>query len=674
MRILLVEDDEVISKALEKLLVEQHYIVDVALDGLVGWELVEAFTYDLILLDVILPKLDGIKFCQRLRQNNYQMPVLMLTVQNSSTDKVMGLEAGADDYVVKPFELLELSARIRVLLRRGSLSKPAVLKWSNLHLDPGICEVTFNGRVLHFTPKEYRLLELFLRNHHHVFSRSAILDHLWSGEEPPSEGVVTVHIKDLRRKLKQAGAPTDLIETVYGLGYRLKQSTSPSPESLITSSQIQEDSIHQRIRAGLTATWERYGGLSHNRLATLRKAILNLLNNKLEDEQRQRAQWAAHKLAGALGIFGFAEAARLAGEIEEIFKAQEALDQSQALRLSDLLATLTKTLEQSVATSFVTSVKDNPAVASVTYPLPQQTNFKAVPGYAFPLLLVVDDDAELAKRIVSLADGWGVSMEFAPDLLAVRDVISTNASTNVAICSESFQDRYAQSQNPQESVPDVVLLNFSLADATEDSLTFLAGLANQIPPIPALFLTAQDTLVNRVKVARLNAHAFIAKSLLPEQLLEAIKRVRSQVQMTVAKVMMVDDDLQLLAVMRTLLEPLGLRLTTLNEPRQFWQTLEEFAPDLLILDLKMPHFSGIELCRVLRNTPQWVRLPILFLTAHMDTKTVNDVFAAGANDCVSKTIGELEVVSRILNRLERARLLQSVADVDRSLHSAVGHS
>ncbi|PMB25480.1 transcriptional regulator, partial [Fischerella thermalis CCMEE 5319] len=201
MRLLLVEDDECIANTLENILGNQHYVVDVANDGELGWELVEAFNYDLILLDVMLPKLDGIQLCQRLRSHNYQAPILLLTAQNSSTHKVMGLDAGADDYLVKPFDMSELLARIRVLLRRRNSTLQTVLEWENLRLDPGKCEVVYNNHLLNLTPKEYRLLELFLRNGHQVFSRSDILEHLWSTEEAPQEDTVTAHIKGLRQKL-----------------------------------------------------------------------------------------------------------------------------------------------------------------------------------------------------------------------------------------------------------------------------------------------------------------------------------------------------------------------------------------------------------------------------------------------------------------------------------------
>jgi len=223
MKILIVEDDERIAEALAEALADQHYTVDTAADGEAGWDLVEAFPYDLVLLDVMLPKLDGIQFCQQLRDYSYRMPVLMLTARDTSIDKVMGLDAGADDYVVKPFDLEELSARIRALLRRGGTTTPPVLKCGSLQLDPSSCEVTYRDRSLNLTPKEYSLLELFLRNRRRVFSRSAILESLWSFEEPPEEDTVKAHVKGLRQKLKAVGAPANFIETIYGLGYRLKQ-------------------------------------------------------------------------------------------------------------------------------------------------------------------------------------------------------------------------------------------------------------------------------------------------------------------------------------------------------------------------------------------------------------------------------------------------------------------
>jgi DNA-binding response OmpR family regulator len=222
MRILLVEDDEAIAAVITDFLTSQHYVLDVAYDGQEGWDLIEVYTYDLIVLDVMLPKMDGMTLCRRLRSQGHQMPVLLLTSRHTSTDKVMGLDVGADDYVVKPFDLKELGARIRALLRRGNAAATPILEWGKLQLDPSNCEVTYDAQPLHLSPKEYSLLELFLRNSSRILSRRAILNHLWSWEDTPGEDTVKAHIKGLRQKFKSVGAPTDIVETVYGMGYRLK--------------------------------------------------------------------------------------------------------------------------------------------------------------------------------------------------------------------------------------------------------------------------------------------------------------------------------------------------------------------------------------------------------------------------------------------------------------------
>ncbi len=222
MKILLVEDDECFAAALAEALSDQWYVVDVANDGEVGWAQAQAINYDLILLDVMLPKLDGISLCKRLRTHNCGSPILMITALDTSYDKVMGLDAGADDYVVKPVDLPELLARVRALLRRGIASPSPVLEWGGLKLDPSTYEVFYQNQPLRLTPKEYSILELFLRSGRRVLSRSLLIEHVWSLEAPPTEDTVKAHVKSLRNKLKTVGAPNDLIETVHGLGYRLK--------------------------------------------------------------------------------------------------------------------------------------------------------------------------------------------------------------------------------------------------------------------------------------------------------------------------------------------------------------------------------------------------------------------------------------------------------------------
>ncbi len=223
MRLLLVEDDIQLAESLTEVLEAQHYVVDTVKDGEAGWCQIQLMDYDLTLLDVTLPYLDGIQLCQRLRSRGYELPVLMLTARDTSQDKVRGLDSGADAYMVKPFDLSELLAQIRALLRRGSSQSPIALIWENLSLNPDTYEVSYNKQPLRLTPKEFSILELLMRNGRRVLSRSFILESLWSMKSPPDEETVKAHIKSLRNKLKAAGAPKTLIETVHGMGYRLQK-------------------------------------------------------------------------------------------------------------------------------------------------------------------------------------------------------------------------------------------------------------------------------------------------------------------------------------------------------------------------------------------------------------------------------------------------------------------
>lgn len=222
MRILLVEDDPQLAEALSEALNDRHYVVDVVGDGEAAWFQAQVLEYDLMLLDVMLPKISGFELCRRLRDKGFPTPILMLTARDTSGDKVTGLDSGADDYIVKPFDFPEFLARVRALLRRGQPSASPILECGELRLNPVTYHATYSDRPLKLTPKEYALLELLLRNGQRVLTRSAILEHAWSLEDPPTEETVKAHIKGLRHKLKAVDAIQDPIETVRGVGYRLR--------------------------------------------------------------------------------------------------------------------------------------------------------------------------------------------------------------------------------------------------------------------------------------------------------------------------------------------------------------------------------------------------------------------------------------------------------------------
>jgi DNA-binding response OmpR family regulator len=223
MKILVAEQRETV-RMLHPLLT--NHAIEVAEDGLAARELLNAFQYDLLLLDAALPQIDGVSLCRQIRAQGIQTPILLLTESTSGYEKAIGLDAGADDEVVKPFDPVELMARIRALLRRSNWDGQPILSWGHLRLDPKSREVTYRSMPMILTPKEYALLELFLRHHRRVLSCGMILEHLWAYPETPGEEAVRTHIKGLRQKLKKVGAPGDLIETVYGIGYRLKLENS----------------------------------------------------------------------------------------------------------------------------------------------------------------------------------------------------------------------------------------------------------------------------------------------------------------------------------------------------------------------------------------------------------------------------------------------------------------
>ncbi len=221
MRILLVEDNRQLSDSLRRVLVDDGYAVDTAFDGVEGEELAGFTPYDAMILDVMLPKRDGIQVCRALRAQKVKTPILMLTARDSLDDRVLGLDSGADDYLVKPFEIKELRARLRALMRRETDSKGPDLVVADLRLDPAT-HFAWRGKTkLDLTAKEFALLEYLMRNPNRLITREMVLNHLWDYGQTLASNVVDVHIRRLRRKVDDP-FNLKLIETVRGAGYRLR--------------------------------------------------------------------------------------------------------------------------------------------------------------------------------------------------------------------------------------------------------------------------------------------------------------------------------------------------------------------------------------------------------------------------------------------------------------------
>jgi two-component system response regulator MprA len=223
-RILVVDDEPAVRSALRRALVLEAYEVDVASDGVEALDAVTSRPPDAIVLDVMMPRLDGLETCRRLRAGGDRTPVLMLTAMDAVSDRVGGLDAGADDYLVKPFALEELLARLRALLRRTTdEADTAVLRFGDLVLDPSRYEVRRGERPIELTRTEFTLLELFLRNPRQVLTRELLVDRVWGSDFGPTSNSLEVYVGYLRRKLEADGEPR-LIHTVRGVGYALRES------------------------------------------------------------------------------------------------------------------------------------------------------------------------------------------------------------------------------------------------------------------------------------------------------------------------------------------------------------------------------------------------------------------------------------------------------------------
>jgi DNA-binding response OmpR family regulator/HPt (histidine-containing phosphotransfer) domain-containing protein len=506
-RILLVEDDEILANVLTESLQQQRYIVDAVGDGRVGLEYAESGSYDLLLLDVGLPRLDGISLCQQLRSESASVPILLMTAQDAPDEKIRGLDAGADDYLTKPFSLAELHARLRALLRRQAVSPTSVLEVGQLRLNPVSCEVTYAAQLLKLTPKEYSLMELFLRNPTRVFSRGHIIEHLWTFDDPPLEDSVKAHVKGLRRRLKDAGAD-GWIENVYGLGYRLspkvekldtsavqtanlentqinraneQRETLPAHESLPTA----DDSIEQQFNRSIAALWQQHRGAMAERLRALQIADRALQQNQLSETQRQAAAQAAHKLAGVLGMFGKDQGTAIARSLEVTLSPENlslpSLDSANSASVTTLVQQMANILD----------LAEVPAsLAQPSAPAPSSaTQSQAI------RILAVDDDPVFLSSLPPMLSPWG---------MAVTPLLDPGQFWQVL----------------KATLPDLLILDIEMPGC--DGIELCQAVRNdaQWQSLPVLFLTARPDAAAQVFAA--GADDYVVKPVLGPELITRI--------------------------------------------------------------------------------------------------------------------------------------------------------
>ncbi|WP_315786627.1 response regulator [Fischerella sp. JS2] len=614
MKILLVEDDLSIGEFLLSTLTAYRYTVDLATDGELGLELAIQGEYAVIVLDVMLPKLDGLSICRKLREQGCQTPILMLTAKDSDEDVVVGLDMGADDYVTKPCEPSQLIARIRALLRRQATAiSSSVLTWGKLCLDPNLIQVTYQQQLITLSPKEYSLLELFLRYPQRIFSRSAIIDHLWSIDESPTDAAVTNLIKDLRRKLKAAGMMEELIETVYRLGYRLKVAPNTDIQDKQEKTEPEQEEINLEAE-GLKLIEEvaqDFQASLPERIEVLEKAVRSLQFDNFDSGQRERVIEEAHRLAGGLGTFGYTRGSELARAIEHLLREKSELGKQELNQILQQIAQLQQEIEQP------------PVSATISQPQ----------AGIMPLVLVIDDDHLLCESLRQAAPMRGLQVEVADKSTPLHQIAN----------------------NP----PSVILVSFDRTSIPA-RLTLLEKLKVHFPAIPVLTLAEEDRLDTRITVARWGNGRYLLKPTTTDEIFEAIAKILPSPTISNAKVMIVDDDPVELKTLTALLQPWGVQVTCVRNPQQFWQVLISTEPDVLLLDLEMPTFNGFELCRVVRQDSRYADLPIIVVTAHTDASSIGLVFAAGADEFIAKPVVGPELVTRVLSRVERTRMQQQL--------------
>ncbi|NJR45456.1 MAG: response regulator [Hyellaceae cyanobacterium CSU_1_1] len=598
MRILLVDDDEQLMEALASKLVEQRYAVDIATTGEMTWEFVLLFDFDLVVLDWMLPDIDGVELCQQIRAEGYTMPIMLLTARDRQNDKVLALDSGADDYVVKPFDFEELTARIRALLRREiSISSP-ILEWGNLKLDPKTHEVHHKQQLLPLTPKEYGMLELFMRHPQQVFSPGAVINNLWAGEDPPGEEAVRTHIKGLRQKLKAVGMAKDTIKTVYGVGYRLK--TDDDNHTAETLSQLNPQP--PKRTADINQIWLQFKDLAFERLASLEKLAIALAENNVTAELQAQAKNSAHKLAGSLGCFGFPEGSKIAKQFE-LFVDHNPLKPEDLEQLTNLTTSLRADLQHQPFEKIKDVLSKNIS------------------------LLIIDPshDPNLDQQLMTEADNHGMKTHIATDLTQAQRILE------------------------RESI-DALLHKIVFPDG--EDLEFLEQLHQHQPNVPIVAIAESPQLFDRLNFARSGGNLILQHPVEPLIAVKAISELMDNLGKA-NKVLIIDDDPQLLLSLLISLEPWGFEINILDKSTQFWEVLESTEPDILVLDIDMPDLNGIELCQILRSDRYWQHLPVLFLSVHQDNQTKNQAFNMGADDYICKPVTGSVLANRILNRLKR---------------------
>ena len=610
MRILLIEDDPIICHRLEDALRSQRYVTEIVVDGDQGLNYALSDTYDLIVLDINLPLKDGITVCKSVRAEGIATPILLITARDTPEERVKGLDAGGDDYLVKPIDTAEFLARVRALIRRKSDDKSPVLTAGDLSLNPSSCDVTYHNTPLTLTPKEFSLLELMMRSPNRVFSRGEILEHLWTFDDPPLEDSVKAHVKGLRAKLKKMGAHK-WIENVYGVGYRFVPKLdrpSISASSHLSSPSEPAHPIDELSDPKVQSLWNKFQPVMLERLQVLRQTAEAIQNKTYTSQLAESAEQAAHKLAGVLGSFERQEGTEIARELEQLFEGRilNQMQRNTVLRLIEELAEHMKL----------------PTITSDTL-------------YPIRYIFIHRDSAfetELQTWALNHRSRWLSCDQF--------DVAITEWETHQ---------------------PEVLVIDIDEHLTIDQALHFITQLKENSTPSKILLLLPEADIRDRLNLSAAGDYQILSKPVTVEQVWAAIEMTHPVTNRGNETILIVDDDPVFLEMMRSFLAPWPLDVKTLQDPRDIMGSLEATQPNILLLDIDMPHVNGLQLCQAIRADLQWQQLPILFITAQHSRTMIHQGFVSGADDYITKPVVEAELLTRIQQRLERGRLLRMLS-------------
>lgn len=380
--------------------------------------------------------------------------------------------------------------------------------------------------------------------------------------------------------------------------------------------------------AEIANIWEQYKEQTLGRVAVLERTVIALREGTLTAELHQQAQGEAHTLAGSVGSLGFSEGTRLAHEIESIFRGNASIDQAHIVRLAAMVASLRTELERPVSA-------------------PQEA---APRSQGLPVLLIIDREAEPAHSLELAAAAEGMHVIHATDLLAASIM-------------------------HEEVKPCMVLLDLACAERVEDSLFLLEAWSHSIPPVPVLVLGTQDILAHRLEVARLGGCGFLLKPVSPQHILAMVRLALQPLPDATSVVLAVSDVPHVQATLQALLEPYGVQLTIFSDPQAFWDTLLVTAPELLIFDTAMAACDAVTLCQALRQDDRWRTIPVLMLSATLDTATLQRFAAVGADASLATPIAGPALIAQVSYSLKRTRGIRRTAAYDTLLGVATqGHA